>query len=159
MMLVFGQDHPAGRWSDRYLVATAGLQEIRGADEEVSSEEKKEIKGSEEAVVSVDPVHEGEDMPVQSTVDVAVNKSLTFGALTKILSSPLTWLPALAYLTTFGIELAIDSKMADILFSIYSKRQPGFTQTTAGYYTSILCVLVLGPWIHTHLRLSLKAVF
>jgi len=58
--------------------------------------------------------------------------------MAKIIFNPLTWLPTLAYLTTFGVELTIDSKMADVLFVLYSKSLPGFTQTTAGYYTSIL---------------------
>ena len=29
-------------------------------------------------------------------------------------SSPMTWLPPLAYMTTFGLELAIDSNMANV---------------------------------------------
>lgn len=68
------------------------------------------------------------------------------------MTDPLTWLPALAYLTTFGVELTIDSQMANILFTLFQKKRPGFTQTTAGYYTSILYVgvyLVYPPSILT----------
>jgi NNP family nitrate/nitrite transporter-like MFS transporter len=71
-------------------------------------------------------------------VDVAINEPLTLKTAVKILTNPLTWLPALAYLTTFGVELAIDSKFSDVLFTLFRKKRPGFTQTTAGYYTSIL---------------------
>jgi NNP family nitrate/nitrite transporter-like MFS transporter len=78
---------------------------------------------------------------VQSTVDIAVNESLTIETALKILASPLTWLPALAYLTTFGLELVIDSQMANVLFALFGKRIKGFDQTTAGYYTSILYVV------------------
>ena len=73
-------------------------------------------------------------------MDVAINEPLTLKTTVKILTNPLTWLPALAYLTTFGVELAIDSQFAAVLFSLFSKRRPGFNQTTAGYYTSILYV-------------------
>ncbi|KXN90612.1 Nitrate transporter [Leucoagaricus sp. SymC.cos] len=138
MVLIFGQDHPAGRWSDRLNLASFAGLEVHPASGEAAPELKKDAKGSGNAVVSVHAVENEEDAPrVRSTVDMAVNKSLTFSTMIRILTTPLTWLPALAYLTTFGVELAIDSKMADVLFSLYNKRQPGFTQTTAGYYTSI----------------------
>ncbi|KAF5354720.1 hypothetical protein D9756_005270 [Leucocoprinus leucothites] len=139
LVLIFGQDHPAGRWSDRQRLVAAPL-EIRRASENPVFASKKGFKGTEDAVISVQPVDDEEDTTPQldsTVVDVAVNESLTLDTMSKIVSSPLTWLPALAYLTTFGVELAIDSKMADVLFSLYNKSQPGFTQTTAGYYTSI----------------------
>jgi len=94
---------------------------------------------------------------VQSPVDVAVNESLTWKTALKICVNPLTWLPALAYLTTFGLELAIDGQMANILFSLFNKRIHGFDQTKAGYYTSIFGFLNLvtrpfggfaGDWIY-----------
>ncbi|KAJ3562977.1 hypothetical protein NP233_g9238 [Leucocoprinus birnbaumii] len=139
MILIFGQDHPAGRWSDRHKLANStGLQD-KSTSEEQDFDHKKGSKGTADAVVIIQPV-DAEDELAQidaTVVDVAVNKSLTFGTMIEIITSPLTWLPALAYLTTFGVELAIDSKMADVLFSLYNKRDPSFTQTTAGYYTSI----------------------
>ena len=77
---------------------------------------------------------------VQSTVDIAVNESLTIETTLKILANPLTWLPALAYLTTFGLELVVDAQMANVLFALFGKQIKGFDQTKAGYYTSVLCV-------------------
>ncbi|KAF8805920.1 putative high affinity nitrate transporter protein 2 [Phlegmacium glaucopus] len=144
LTLIFGQDHPAGKWSERHCTPAAALsvqkrQETPSDHDEKHSEEK-DRKDLEGGLVSVEPVNPA---LVKSTLDIAVNESLTLKTALKILASPLTWLPALAYLTTFGVELAIDSKMADVLFALFKPKRPGFTQTTAGYYTSILGFLNL----------------
>ncbi|KAF5334644.1 hypothetical protein D9611_011951 [Ephemerocybe angulata] len=138
LTLIFGQDHPAGKWSQRHNIPAAGLTEIDGEptinqnpdDEDDDLEKKKDT-------VTVSVV-EAEDVPViKSTVDIAVNEALTLKTALKIVSNPLTWLPALAYVTTFGFELALDAKMADVLYTLYNKRLDGFDQKTAGYYTSV----------------------
>jgi len=63
-----------------------------------------------------------------------VNEPLTVKSAGKILANPLTWLPALSYLTSFGYELAIDSFLVNYLFGLF--QSPTFTQLQAGYYTS-----------------------
>jgi len=87
-------------------------------------------KGLENASVDV-------DIPVDPSVDTPVKESFTFVTYFRILASPLTWLTPLAYMTSFGLELAIDSNFANILFSLFNKKRPRFGQTQAGYYTSI----------------------
>jgi len=137
-VLIFGQDHPAGKWSERHNLPATTLAAQQGheviCDDDNSS--NKNTKDSE-AVATLHPAREEEATLVQPPVDVATNESLTMRTMIKILLNPLTWLPALAYLTTFGVELTIDNAMAGVLFSLYNRKQPGFTQTTAGYYTSI----------------------
>ncbi|KAK7036042.1 Nitrate/nitrite transporter [Favolaschia claudopus] len=143
LTLIFGQDHPAGAWSQRHtLPATAiaiarGHQVHRDADEKLSQDKK----APEEGDVQVHSVNESGI--VISTVDFAVNESLTFKTAMGILVSPLTWLPALAYLTTFGLELALDAQMENLLFTLFNKRISGFDQNKAGYYTSIFGFLNL----------------
>jgi NNP family nitrate/nitrite transporter-like MFS transporter len=112
-------------------------------DEEIIAlDAKTSEKGLEKGKVEVRTVEVDEDMGgnVQSTVDIAVNESLTIETTLKILANPLTWLPALAYLTTFGLELVVDAQMANVLFALFGKQIKGFDQTKAGYYTSVLCV-------------------
>ena len=156
LTFIFGQDHPAGKWSERHTLPAAALAAKQGhqipldhSDKKTtsSSESSKDEKDAEgNAAVSVRPVIAEEDLElVKSTVDVAINEPLTLKTTVKILTNPLTWLPALAYLTTFGVELAIDSQFAAVLFSLFSKKRPGFNQTTAGYYTSILYVSLQIP--------------
>jgi len=104
--------------------------------------EKKD--GGEKGTVSVHPVDIDIDkVVVQSNVDIAVNESITFKTAMKILTSPITWLPALGYITTFGLELVVDASMADVLWVRFNKVIPGFDQSKAGYYTSIFGFLNL----------------
>ena len=149
LTLIFGQDHPAGKWSQRHTMPATAIAIAKGhqvhidRDEEtVALDAKPSKEDSEKGMVEVRTVDVEEEMGgnVQSTVDIAVNESLTIETALKILASPLTWLPALAYLTTFGLELVIDAQMANVLFALFGKRIKGFDQTTAGYYTSILYV-------------------
>ncbi|KAI0086011.1 major facilitator superfamily domain-containing protein [Irpex rosettiformis] len=60
-----------------------------------------------------------------------------------VIKNPLTWLPAFAYLTSFGYELAIDANLSNVLFGIYNPTKPGFNQTTSGYIASIYGLLNL----------------
>ena len=71
-------------------------------------------------------------------VDSSVKGSPTLVTYFRILTSPQTWLPPLAYMTSFGLELAIDSNMANVLFALFNPKRPDIGQTRAGYYTSIL---------------------
>ncbi|KAG6895363.1 hypothetical protein C0992_001653 [Termitomyces sp. T32_za158] len=148
MTLIFGQDHPAGKWSERQNIpaaATTTAAEDQGhhnhfqVDNEKILSSKKDKQSKDHVTVHLvdDP---DVDIVINSAVDVAVNEKLTLKSTVEIVLSPLTWLPSLAYLTTFGLELALDAQMANVLFALYSKRIHGFDQTKAGYYTSILYV-------------------
>lgn len=139
--MYYGQDHPAGKWSQRHQTPATAIAMQQGHEVHLDSDEKVDSKidaKNLEAGVDVVAVGAEGNYLVQSTVDVAVNESLTFKTAAKICLSPLTWLPSFAYLTTFGLELAIDAQMATILFSLFNRRIDGFDQTKAGYYTSIL---------------------
>ena len=149
LTLYYGQDHPAGTWSQRHRMPATAIAVRQGHELYLDSNEKTELKMDEKGleagitiqeVAVVDPELE---RIVQSPVDVAVNESLTLKSALEILVNPLTWLPAFAYLTTFGLELAIDGQMANIFFALYSKKIRGFDQTKAGYYTSVLWEILL----------------
>jgi len=146
LTLVFGQDHPAGKWSQRHTMPATAIAIAKGHqvhidrnEETIALDAKTSEKGLEKGNVEVRAVEVDEEMGenVQSTVDIAVNESLTIETTLKILANPLTWLPALAYLTTFGLELVVDAQMANVLFALFGKQITGFDQTKAGYYTSI----------------------
>lgn len=138
LTLIFGWDHPAGRWEDRHHVPAAALQDELNQPEPQNDSESDLEKAKKKAQVSVHVVEAADAQPqIKSVVDVAVNEVLTWKTAVKIITNPLTWLPALAYVTTFGFELALDAKMADVLYMMYKGKLEGFSQTTAGYYTSI----------------------
>jgi MFS transporter, NNP family, nitrate/nitrite transporter len=144
LTLFFGQDHPAGSWSQRHTMPATAIAMRQGHELHLDSNEKvgfmKDEKNLEASVIVRDvTVSNAElDLFAQSPVDLAVNESLTRKTAVKICFNPLTWLPAFAYLTTFGLELAIDGQMANILFALFNKRIHGFDQRKAGYYTSVL---------------------
>jgi len=68
---------------------------------------------------------------IVSELDTAINKPLTLDLAYDIIVNPLTWLPSLAYMTTFGYELAIDANLANVLYTLL--KSPTFGQTKAGY--------------------------
>ena len=70
-----------------------------------------------------------------SELDYAVSEPLSLGLALKVLSTPLTWLPALGYFTTFGYQIAIYANLANVLLSLYES--PTFGQTEAGYVSGV----------------------
>lgn len=131
LVMVFGTDHPAGKWSDRYRIPAAHVPapQRTSSDAEKLTDEEKTDKA--DVSVSVVPVGADEpDVPL-SSVDTAVNQALTLRIAGEVLGSPLTWLPSAAYMTTFGFELAMDAYLANILYGLY--KSPTFGQTKAGY--------------------------
>ncbi|KZT38056.1 nitrate/nitrite porter [Sistotremastrum suecicum HHB10207 ss-3] len=160
LVLIFGTDHPAGRWSDRHNILAAKLphedhtvvphhhhghhekgdgngkkEEDEGAVEksEKSSDMGLNKENPDQVDTTVEVVREGDhEFRITSELDKAINEPLTWSSTLHILSSPLTWLPALAYMTTFGFELAMDANLSNSLFGIY----PKLGQTKAGYITS-----------------------
>ncbi|KAG6810698.1 hypothetical protein H0H92_010697 [Tricholoma furcatifolium] len=145
MVLLFGQDHPCGKWSERHNLAVAAIGDPEKRHAEAVDEKAASGKSKDKDVenrVTVHPVEDQDaDTAPSSTVDIAINEPLTLQSASRIALNPLTWLPALAYFTTFGLELALDAQMANVLFALYSKRIHGFNQTKAGYYTSVFGLL------------------
>ncbi|KAG6371835.1 nitrate transporter [Boletus reticuloceps] len=147
-VMVFGTDHPAGKWSDRHMAIAHGndspkLEQVpedgrtlARPDESKDDPEKKGGLADVQVHVTLPPL---EDSNMVSELDYAVNEPLTLELALKIISTPLTWLPALAYFTTFGYELAIDANLANVLLSLYQSKT--FGQTKAGYIASIFGLL------------------
>ncbi|KAH7929502.1 nitrate transporter [Leucogyrophana mollusca] len=139
--LIFGTDHPAGRWSERHNIAAArlaGSEEPCGVAETITGEKPSVVGGDDleknGSTQDVDITIVSVDEPV-SGLDVAVSKSLTWNIAYEVLVNPLTWLPSLAYLTTFGFELAMDANLANVLYALL--KSPTFGQTKAGYIAGI----------------------
>uniref|UniRef100_A0A0W0F1J7 Nitrate/nitrite transporter n=1 Tax=Moniliophthora roreri TaxID=221103 RepID=A0A0W0F1J7_MONRR len=138
LCLVFGTDHPNGRWADRFVVSDS----VPESPKSESSIEDKDNEVHHHRTEVVLPELESEAMK-------AVNQKLTPAVALKALSTPLTWLPALAYMTTFGFELAIDAYLAHIIFDLYKTED--FGQTKAGYLAATFGLMnvftrALGGW-------------
>jgi NNP family nitrate/nitrite transporter-like MFS transporter len=156
LTLIYGQDHPAGKWSQRHMLPAYSITVEAGhavyvdhdhklPAEDISDDKEKDVERGDVQVYKVGAdggkdVEAGEEL---IALDVAINEPLTINSATKILLSPVTWLPALGYVTTFGLELALDGAMAGVLFGLFNKQIKGFDQQKAGYYTSIFGFLNL----------------
>ncbi|TFK99358.1 nitrate/nitrite porter [Pterulicium gracile] len=137
LTLIYGTDHPAGKWSDRHKFA-AGLTGAAATQAEKANEKDKETGAVTVHEVNSTDLHElHTEHKNIVTVDIAVNQPLTFKSAMQILSNPLTWLPALAYMTTFGFELAVDSVLAHVLMDI----DKNLTLLNAGYLASVFGLL------------------
>ncbi|KAL4248389.1 Nitrate/nitrite transporter [Abortiporus biennis] len=151
--LVFGTDHPNGKWEDRFKIPASDFRTLSPSNSvsHVPLEEKDKhtqiFVSDKEAAHSKrdDTTPEGEQKLeleegiVESALDVAINRPLSVQIAFSIIFNPLTWLPALAYMTTFGYELAIDANLANVLFGLY--KSASFGQTKAGYIAGIYGLL------------------
>jgi len=139
LSLIFGQDHPAGKWEERHMVLVNSLyleKDHQVPVESYNKDSQEETRKNTGLNTSVDISQRKGDVTL--TDDIAVKESPSLGvAYVRILTSPLTWLPPLAYMTTFGLELAIDSNLGNVLFTLFNQKRQDFGQTQAGYYTSI----------------------
>lgn len=163
LTLIFGTDHPNGKWEDRFARpaptfredATNGIEDSSSARNASSNlkdvstlqdAEKADKRTDEEKQASADvnvspvsPANVDAVGVVTSSVDVAVNQPVTMAVVKETTFSPLTWLPSLAYLTTFGFELAVDANLSNVLYNMYQSKT--FGQTKAGYIAAIYGLL------------------
>ncbi|KZT68488.1 nitrate transporter [Daedalea quercina L-15889] len=155
LTLIFGTDHPNGKWEDRFARPSppfrsaieheqADVIEVNsGAGKASTLVEKADKRTDDEkqwsADVNVADVDPASSDGVISTVDVAVNQPVTMAVVQATMANPLTWLPGLAYLTTFGFELAVDANLSNVLYDVYQSKT--FCQTKAGYIAAIYGLL------------------
>jgi len=140
LIFLFGLDHPSGRWEERLNTNAFYLEK----DHQVpvtSSLDVKNDKGLENVRIDTHQGQDGDMTTVNSTDENTVKGTPTLATYLRILTLPVTWLTPLAYMTTFGLELAIDSNLGNVLFALFNPKRPDFTQTQAGYYTSIFGLL------------------
>lgn len=144
LVLVFGTDHPAGKWSQRHDIPAAKFphRDHTVISDEFAEFKKKESDSDDGAIIEEKEIASGVVTPnhaaarsqtkIESELDIAINEVLTMKGVFMVVSSSLTWLPALAYATTFGYELAIDANLANVLFGLF----PHLGQTKAGYVSA-----------------------
>ncbi|KAJ9104551.1 hypothetical protein QFC21_002048 [Naganishia friedmannii] len=154
LVIVFGTDCPTGAWSTRHTTNATAAAVMAGHEVKLDrSEQRVMMSKKQEPSTTVQEVSQDDDdhvspsegrqtgindsTIVQSELDVAVNEPLTMKSMGRILANPLTWLPSLAYMTTFGFELAVDSILANVII----KKHPTLGMEKAGYYASVFGLL------------------
>ncbi|GAA5939386.1 uncharacterized protein JCM15063_004506 [Sporobolomyces koalae] len=140
LCLVFGTDHPAGKWSARHTLPATAIAAKQGHFATLDPSERAVIErkmrekssGATGRVQAVEDDDELDEADGSIPLDLAVAEPLTIKSFLSIISKSYTWLPAIMYATTFGFELAVDANLANVLVSDH----PKLGQLKAGYYTS-----------------------
>ncbi|KAE8225066.1 hypothetical protein CF319_g2132 [Tilletia indica] len=145
MCLLFGKDCPQGPWSARHRTEGTAIDVARGDmphldaaerramdDAQASNNEKAISKGADFA-----------DIPRTDvlTMDTAVAEPVTLKVLGKVLTDSRVWLCALAYMTTFGLETAMDAALPGLILTLF--QSPNFKVDDAAYVAATYGLLNL----------------
>lgn len=143
MVLVFGQDCPQGKWAMRNQgqscpVITGSSVEFSQKDEKDPSKDPSKAPSKTQNATSERRLEDEPDCDSSLQENGVITiESPSFLDVVKITFHYRTMLTALAYVTTFGGELAIES----VISALYQQHQPSFSQSLAGNWGSMLGLL------------------
>ncbi len=122
MILLFGKDHPAGKWSQRHQFSGTAIAIAQGEHVQLDSAEAAEYErraaDNEKAPAKAamfreaDPADAGKRV---ATVDTAQSEPMTMRRLMAILSDPRVWMCIMCYFLTFGLETAMDAALPGLI--------------------------------------------
>lgn len=148
IILLFGKDHPAGKWSQRHQFSGTAVAIAQGEKIELDSAERAEYerrtadreKGPAKGAhfIEVDPATSGKHV---EAVDTAQAEKMTFKRLLVILRDPRVWMCFMCYLLTFGLETAMDAALPGLLFTLFQSGT--FSAIDAAYAASMYGLLNL----------------
>lgn len=146
MILIFGKDHPAGKWSQRHQFSGTAIAIAQGEQVHLDSSERAEYErraaDNEKGPAKVahfreaDPADQGK---LVATVDTAQSEPMTFKRLMVILSDPRVWMCITCYFLTFGLETAMDAALPGLITTLFQSRT--FTAVDAAYAASMYGLL------------------
>lgn len=145
-MMLFAKDHPAGKWSQRHQLPAIEVAMLQGHQPQLAHDEicalEQQSNDSEKAMSDTGRVASA-PLPAQNLTptDVAVSEPITLKVVGRVIADPRTWLAALAYASTFGLELAMDANLANVYYGLF--KSPTFQQLDAGYLASMYGLLNL----------------
>lgn len=140
MILLFGKDHPAGKWSMRHqfsgtAVAVAQGEKVTLDADEVAEQNRAATDRAEKAAPAKGVEFRPEAQPdTVATIDTAQSEPLTAKTLGKILLDLRVWMCFMSYLLTFGLETAMDAALPGLLTTLFVS--PTFTVADAAYAAS-----------------------
>lgn len=147
-ILMFGKDHPAGKWSQRHMFSGTAVAIAQGEHVELDASERAEYArtttDNEKAPAKganfreADPADAGKRV---ATVDTAQSEPLTLARLAVILADPRVWMCIMCYLLTFGLETAMDAALPGLITTLFQSKT--FTAIDAAYAASMYGLLNL----------------
>lgn len=142
IILLFGRDHPYGKWSQRHRLSCLAKDKAQVRDSGMGHQPEHMFLNPEHepAPERADPKRSDSESGKESSpspvveVDTAQSEPLTFTALLKILADLRVWSCALCYLLTFGLETAMDAALPGLINTLFASES--FTITDAAYAAS-----------------------
>lgn len=148
MILLFGKDHPAGKWSQRHQFSGTAVAIAQGEHVQLDSSERAQYErravDTEKAPAKganfreLDPAKEGKRV---ATVDTAQPEPVTLQRLLIILSDPRVWMCIMCYFLTFGLETSMDAALPGLITTLFQSKT--FTSIDAAYAASMYGLLNL----------------
>lgn len=163
-ILMFGKDHPAGKWSQRHQMAGTAYEVAAGREvhldhAEIREQERMrerqggeggqgatEASSNEKMLTSAAPAKTSDFADLApgrklDEVDTAVSEPLTLTTAAKVLTDLRVLMVAVSYLLSFGLETALDAALPQLLYALFAS--PSFSVEDAAYAASLYGLLNL----------------
>jgi NNP family nitrate/nitrite transporter-like MFS transporter len=152
LILLLGRDHPAGKWSQRHQLAGTAMAVAAGREVHLDAREIREQERMRENAGAeggrsekVRASAKGQDFFESGikadAVDTAQSEPLTPKSALAVASDLRVWMTALCYMTSFGLETALDAALPQLLYGLFGG--PNFTVADAAYAASMYGLLNL----------------
>ncbi|KAN0061890.1 hypothetical protein ACQY0O_005884 [Thecaphora frezii] len=149
MILLFGKDHPAGKWSRRHLFSGTAIAVAQGEKVTLDASEiaaqQQATRDNEKApakLADFRPTGNSGDATQQvASVDTAQSEPLTVATFLRILTDLRVWMCFSCYFLTFGLETAMDAALPGLITTLFQSST--FTAVDAAYAASTYGLLNL----------------
>ncbi|KAK0522091.1 hypothetical protein OC834_006410 [Tilletia horrida] len=145
MCLLLGKDCPQGPWSARHRTEGTAIEVARGEMPHLDASERRALDSAQPSnnEKAISKGADFADVPRADlyAMDTAVAEPVTLSVLGKVLVDARVWLVALSYMTTFGLETAMDAALPGLILGLF--QSPNFKVDDAAYVASTYGLLNL----------------
>ncbi|CAD6891452.1 unnamed protein product [Tilletia laevis] len=145
LCMLLGKDCPQGAWSARHKTEGTAIEVARGDMPHLDASERRAMDDAQPSN-NEKAISKGADFADMSrgevlAMDTAVAEPISFAVMGKVLTDARVWLCALAYMTTFGLETAMDAALPGLILTLF--QSPNFKVDDAAYVASTYGLLNL----------------
>ncbi|KAK0555405.1 hypothetical protein OC845_000277 [Tilletia horrida] len=146
LCMLLGKDCPQGPWSARHRTEGTAIEVARGEMPHLDASERRAMDAAQPSTTekAISKGADFSDIPRSQdlyALDTAVAEPVTLAVLGKVLTDPRVWLVALSYMTTFGLETAMDAALPGLILTLF--QGPNFKVDDAAYVASTYGLLNL----------------
>ncbi|CAO1635544.1 unnamed protein product [Parajaminaea phylloscopi] len=137
-ILIFGRDHPAGKWSQRHQLAGTALEVAAGREVHLDASEIRDQErmrqassgmergtANEKIMTSAAPAkvsdfREQQPGTTPDAIDTAVSEPLTPRTALAVAMDLRVWMVVVSYFLSFGLETAMDAALPQLLYGLFA---------------------------------------